>query len=68
MGRQVVEYDQRRRPLDMVRAMYLALAALGGYLGRKVDGPPGWQTLWLGHRSLCLLVEGVNMAAQLLDE
>ena len=58
---------QSRRPLDTVRAVYLALAALGGHLGRKGDGPPGWQTLWLGRRSLRLLVEGVNMAAQLLD-
>ena len=57
---------QSRRPLDTVRAVYLALAALGGHLGRKGDGPPGWQTLWLGRRSLRLLVEGVNMAAQLL--
>ena len=59
---------QSRRSLDTVRAVYLALAALGGHLGRKGDGPPGWQTLWLGRRSLRLLVEGVNMAAQLLDE
>ncbi|WP_166648263.1 IS4 family transposase [Hymenobacter sp. UV11] len=44
------------------------LAALGGHLGRKGDGPPGWQTLWLGRRSLRLLVEGVNIAAQLLDD
>ncbi|MDQ2771816.1 MAG: transposase, partial [Bacteroidota bacterium] len=59
---------QRRRPLATVREVYLALAALGGHLGRKGDGPPGWQTLWLGRRSLRLLVEGVHMAAQLLQE
>ena len=59
---------QRRRPLATVREVYLALAALGGHLGRKGDGSPGWQTLWLGRRSLRLLVEGVNIAAQLLDE
>lgn len=59
---------QRRRPLATVREVYLALAALGGHLGRTGDGPPGWQTLWLGRRSLRLLVEGVQMAAQLLDE
>jgi hypothetical protein len=59
---------QSRRPLDTVWAVYLALAALGGHLGRKGDGPPGWQTLWHGRRCLRLLVEGVNMAAQLLDE
>ncbi|MBU6121025.1 IS4 family transposase [Hymenobacter siberiensis] len=59
---------QRRRPLTTVREVYLALAALGGHLGRTGDGPPGWQSLWLGRRSLRLLVEGVNRAAQLLDE
>ena len=59
---------QSRRPLATVWAVYLALAALGGHLGRKGDGPPGWQTLWLGRRNLRLLVEGVAMAAQLLDE
>ena len=59
---------QRRRPLTTVREVYLALAALGGHLGRTGDGPPGWQTLWLGRRSLRLLVEGVQIAAQLLNE
>ena len=59
---------QSRRPLDTVRAVYLALAALGGHLGRTGDGPLGWQTLWYGRRSLCLIVEGVQMAAQLPDE
>ena len=59
---------QSRRPLDTVRAVYLALAALGGHLGRKGDGSPGWQTLWLGRRCLRLLAEGVEMAAQLPAE
>ena len=64
----VLRHQRRRRPLDTVRAAYLTLAALGGHRGRKRNGPPGWQTLWLGRRSLRLLVEGANMAAQLLDE
>jgi hypothetical protein len=51
-----------------VRAVFLALAALGGHLGRTGDGPPGWQTRWLGLRSLRLLVEGVRLAAQLPPE
>jgi len=63
-----VPRPQSRRPLDTVRAVSLALAALGGHLGRTGDGPPGWQTLWRGRRSLRLLVEGVNRAAQLWDE
>lgn len=59
---------QSRRRLDTVRAVYLALAARGGHLGRTGDGPPGWQTRWLGRQTLRLLVEGVNMAAQLPDD
>ena len=39
-----------------------------GHLGRKGNGPPGWQTPWLGRRNLRLLVEGVQLAAQLLDD
>ncbi len=53
------------RPVQTVRDVYYALAALGGHLGRKGDGPPGWQTLWRGLMSLRLLVEGVRLAAQL---
>ena len=52
----------------MVREVYLALAALGGHLGRRGDGPPGWQTLWLGRATLRLLVEGAHLAAQLRDD
>jgi Transposase DNA-binding/Transposase Tn5 dimerisation domain len=28
------------------------LAQMGGYLGRKSDGPPGLKTVWLGYESL----------------
>jgi hypothetical protein len=31
-----------------VRAFWHHLAGLGGFLGRKSDGEPGWQTLWRG--------------------
>ena len=61
--------QQRQRPLATVREVYYALAGLGGHLGRASDGPPGWQTLWLGLMSLRRLVEGVRLATQLrLDE
>ncbi len=30
------------------RAFWRAVAGLGGFLGRKNDGDPGWQTLWRG--------------------
>jgi hypothetical protein len=59
---------QSRRPVHTVRDVFFALAALGGHLGRRGDGPPGWQTLWHGLCSLRLLVDGVRLAAQLPPE
>ena len=53
------------RPVQTVRDVYYALAALGGHLDRNGDEPPGWQTLWHGLMSLRLLVEGVRLATQL---
>jgi hypothetical protein len=35
-----------------------AIARLGGFLGRKHDGTPGWQILWRGWKVLALLTEG----------
>lgn len=34
-------------PLTLVQFWH-ALARLGGFIGRKSDGEPGWQTLWRG--------------------
>jgi hypothetical protein len=48
-------------PLRLVDAVVL-IAKLGGYLGRKNDGPPGWLTLWRGYRRLCALVDGYKLA------
>jgi hypothetical protein len=31
-----------------MQQFFSAVASLGGYLGRKRDGPPGWKTLWRG--------------------
>jgi hypothetical protein len=39
-----------------VREFTQALGRLGGHLGRKVDGLPGWQTLWRGWNQLQALV------------
>ncbi|HZO73094.1 MAG TPA: IS4 family transposase, partial [Ktedonobacteraceae bacterium] len=37
-------------------------AKLGGFLGRKSDGDPGWLTLWRGWQTLQLLLHGVHLA------
>jgi hypothetical protein len=54
-----------RRPVkpppgpDMsAREFLIELAKLGGFMGRKRDGPPGWLTLWRGWEKLQLMVEG----------
>jgi Transposase Tn5 dimerisation domain len=44
---------------DFVRAV----AELGGFLGRKCDGEPGWQTLWRGDRRLQDMVLGLQLKA-----
>lgn len=45
-----------------VQKFVLHLAGLGGHLGRKRDGKPGWITLWRGLEKLLLIVRGVRVA------
>ena len=44
------------------------IAQLGGYQGRRSDGPPGWKTLWQGWLTIQTLLEGVQLAHQVLLE
>jgi hypothetical protein len=44
---------------------YRELAVLGGFLGRKHDGDPGWITIWRGWEKLQLMMRGVEAAAEL---
>lgn len=48
----------RQRAIHTVRDFMRALAGLGGHLGRKSDGEPGWITLWRGYNKLHLLLRG----------
>jgi len=43
-----------------VRQFLHGVARLGGHLGRKNDGPPGWLTLWRGWSHLHRMVEGAE--------
>jgi hypothetical protein len=38
----------------------VATARLGGFLARKHDGMPGWQTIWRGWQRLIWMCEGVE--------
>jgi Transposase Tn5 dimerisation domain len=38
------------------------LAKQGGFLARKHDGEPGWQTIWRGYKKVQLIVKGMQLA------
>ena len=45
-----------------VGQFYRELAKLGGFIGRKSDGEPGWITIWHGWQKLSLMVRGAELA------
>jgi hypothetical protein len=51
---------RRPRPMTTLRDFVRALASLGGFLGRKCDGDPGWQTLWRGLDTLLQCLRGME--------
>ena len=61
----VILLDIRHRALVTAKQLWRAIARLGGYLDRRSDGPPGWQTLWKGWMRVMDVLEGVHLAAQL---
>lgn len=44
------------------------LAKIGGFIGRKSDGEPGWQTIWHGFKQLQGILEGLRLAGQIERE
>jgi hypothetical protein len=46
--------------IHTVRDFIRRLAGLGGFLGRKGDGEPGWQTIWRGLQTLLLCLRGAR--------
>lgn len=36
------------------------VAMLGGFIGRKSDGDPGWQTIWKGWMRIQDMLEGMS--------
>ena len=45
-----------------VYVFFRELAKLGGFLGRKHDGEPGWQTIWRGYQKLQAILLGMKIA------
>ena len=58
----------RKRGLDPTsmtcREFWRETAKLGGFMGRKGDGDPGWQTLWRGWQLLDAMVAGALLARE----
>jgi hypothetical protein len=53
---------RRPRPLHTIRDFMRAVAGLGGFLGRKSDGEPGWMTIWRGFDTLIVALRGYRVA------
>ena len=47
-----------------VYEFFRELAKLGGFLGRKHDGEPGWQTVWNGYQKMNWLLDGIKLEKQ----
>jgi len=47
--------------IKTVREFWHALARMGGFIGRKSDGEPGWQTIWKGYKRLQDMLLGANL-------
>jgi hypothetical protein len=59
-------YGSRLSEEPSVREFYLLVARLGGHQNRKVDGLPGWLTLWRGWTKLNAMVDGYQAAHRIL--
>lgn len=51
-----------RKTQITVYEFFRELAKLGGFLGRKHDGEPGWQTIWRGYKKLHTVLIGIKIA------
>jgi hypothetical protein len=51
---------KKPKPVVTVRNFFRGLASLGGFLGRKSDGEPGWQTTWRGLETLLQCLRGAE--------
>lgn len=55
-------YGKRLGERPSVKQFYMHVARLGGHQNRKVDGFPGWITLWRGWMQLESMVLGYRLA------
>ena len=59
----IVEGKKPPKKAPMLKLFVDTLSSLGGYIGRKSDGPPGPKTIWIGlqrMRDFALAVQALN--------
>jgi hypothetical protein len=64
LRRWLISQGDKSAQIRTARDFNVAVARLGGFLGRKSDGMPGTKTTWQGLRNLEVLVLGYKLAAQ----
>ena len=60
-----VAMGSQKRHVKTAYGFYHTLARLGGFLGRRSDGNPGWQSIWQGWDKLTNMVRGAELLAEL---
>ena len=58
----VVKSKYKLEGVISLKELWRRIAMLGGFLGRKSDGNPGWQTIWKGWLRIQGILEGMAMA------
>jgi hypothetical protein len=61
-------YGNRLGPKPTILRFYMHVARLGGHQNRKVDGFPGWLTLWRGWERLQSMVDGYHAGLRRLSK
>ena len=60
--RAVVAHLARCKVNELTPALFwMTIAKQGGFIGRRSDGWPGWQTLWRGWSRISDIVYGVHL-------
>lgn len=59
--RHIIAHRYKLDPENLTRRQFWhSVARMGGFIGRKSDGDPGWQTLWIGFMRLLDMTDALG--------
>jgi hypothetical protein len=65
----VVSYLAKVRPDELTPVeFWRTIAKKGGFIGRKNDGLPGWQTIWRGWSRVAMIVMDMEICQSILQD